>query len=1022
MPTLSAYLGELMMRLSFRSLLLAAAVFPGTAMAQDTPMSDRTPKTELQDTVAPNEGTQTIVSGQPEQIAEQRREARDEAGSDAEADIAVTGSRLSDGDVTSQKIVITREQIKARGVTSVEDLIRTLPQSVNTIGAITNERGRGPLSQRARGASVSRIGSLGVSAANLGGTGAANTLVLVNGRRLAGAAGIEDGFVNLNGIPLSAIERVEIIPSGSAAIYGADALSGVINFILRKEGKGLTLGSQALVSSTDADSARFNAFGAFSWGSGRISGTADYQKRDPVNNRKTGYVTDDYSSYFDGNPQFDYRRFSSGLQPGVIDLSGQRFDPVTGTFPFVFEGLTVRPGLDRPPTVADFITVGREALRDFIPEFAGPQSETTSFTVNLDQKITDRLSFFAQGMYSRAKNREQASLEQGLFLTLAPGQAYNPFPAFGSSDFRPETDVYYYPAAEVAAGLVQPREFRNTATQWAVNAGLTYEFNKDTRLSLIYTTSRSTSEGSGLRLGSLVSITTLADGSRGCYNFELAGTQISDERRAALQPAFDRQCRAITSADPTVAFNPFKTSATGGGDISDFLYNDPTEDRQSRLQQYEARLTGSLLTLPAGKLTYAIGGEYIDDGADSREVRAVTGTAGSRDRYAGFVELNLPILGRGYDLPLMRTLTFNLAARRDTFNSEGAIGTVDNVPVAEGGELLFGKNSFSRITPSFGVRYQPVEQLTFLAKWGRGFQPPPYTQLFTPLGTQESFASVIGDPFYDCAANRDCIRGQASRGYLVPLIVAPNTDLRPQTSRQESFTASWRPTGFLTNLTLDATFNRTVIRNEFARLDDLDNLLTRQEIYALTQFYPRGANNKITQVNASVFNIVGSQYSSMTYEASYNIMTGIGNFEPRVVVVDNLKSERRALADSRIISTLGKIQGPDDYRVVGSLGYFRDHVALTLWAYHTPSYVNDYDTSLEAGLETATETRRRVDSYTTFDLTGSWNTTQRFRFNFAVRNLFNPKPPFALVQNRPYDTARYNANGRTAMAQVEYNF
>ncbi len=1013
------------MRTSIKALLLAAVVLPfhqTVAFAQTVPSSGESPATDdTADTDAAN-STQTTISGDPDQVATENRKAEEQAGSEAQADIEVTGSRLADGDVTSQKIIIDRAQIKARGVTSVEDLIRTLPQSVNTIGAITNERGRGPLANRKGGAGVSRIGSLGVSAANLGGTGAGNTLVLVNGRRMAGAAGIEDGFVNLNGIPLSAIERVEIIPSGSAAIYGADALSGVINFILRKDGKGLTLGSQALHSSNGADNARFNAFGAFSWGSGRISGTADYQKQRPVNNRESGYVTNDYSSYFDGDPNFDYRRFSVGLQPGVIDQSFGLFDPVTGNTSYVAQGLTVRPGLTRPPTASDFVTVGRESLRDFIPRYAGPQSDTISFTGNLDQKITDRLSFFAQGMYTRAKNREQASLESGLLLSLAPGQAYNPFPAFGSNGFRPETDVYYYPAAEVAAGLIQPREFRNTATQWSINAGLTYDFNRSTRLNLIYTTSRSTSAGDGLQLGSIASIQQLANGTRGCYNFELAGNTISAERRAALQPVFDRQCRALTSTDPNVAFNPFKSTATGGGSISDFLYNDAREDRQSLLQQYEARLTGSLLTLPAGKLTYAIGGEYIDDGADSREIRAVTGTAGSRDRYAGFAEISLPILGKGYDLPLMRTLTFNLAARRDTFNTEGPIGTVNGVPVDQGGELLFGKNSFSRLTPSFGVRFQPVEQLTFLAKWGRGFQPPPYTQLFTPIGTQESLTSIIGDPLYDCAANRDCIRNQAFRGYLAQLVVAPNVDLRPQTSRQESFTASWLPTGFLSNLQLNATYNRTVIRNEFARLDDLEDLLTPREIFGLPQFYRRNTAGKVTQRVASIINLIGSEYSSMTYEASYSFMTSIGNFEPRVVVVDNLKAQRRALADSAVVSTLGKIQGPDDYRVVGSLNYYRDHFALTLWAYHTPSYKNDYDVSYDAGIELDTPLNRTVDSYTTFDLTGTWNTNDRFRFNFAVRNLFNPKPPFALVQNRPYDTARYNATGRTAMAQVELSF
>lgn len=1013
------------MRLSGKALLLAAVVVPltsGGALAQDG-ASPAAAQTEDQAKAAAAEQTQTVVSGDPKDVAKAKRKAQDEAGSDAQADIEVTGSRLSDGDVTAQKIIIDRAQIKARGVTSVEDLIRTLPQNVNTIGAITNERSRGPLTLRARGSSVSELGTLGVSAANLGGIGAANTLVLVNGRRMAGAAGIEDGFVNLNGIPLSAIERVEIIPSGSAAIYGADALSGVINFILRKDGKGVTLGSQATHSSTGANNARFNAFGAYSWGSGRISGTADYQKIFPVINSRTGYVTDDYSSLFGGDPQFDFRSFQSGAQPGIIDTSRLVFNPATGSSTRIVEALTVRPGLNRAPTVADFVTVGRDVLRDFIPRLAGPRSDTISFTGNFEQKITDRLSIFAQGIYSRAKNRLESDLGRGLAVSLAPGQAYNPFPAFGTSSFRPETDVYYYPAAEIAAGLVTPRELRNVATQWSVNAGASYDFNRNTRLSLMYTTSRSSSEGSGVRMGSVVSLTTLSNGTRGCFNNELSRTQTSAARRALLQPIFDRQCRALTSADPAVAFNPFRSTVDApGGGISDFIYNDVNEDRGSRLSQYEARLTGALLALPAGNLTYAIGGEYITDGANSSEINFVTGSAGSRDRAAFFGEVSLPILGKGYDLPLMRTLTFNIAARRDTFTTSGAVGTVNNVPVDQGGELLIRENKFARLTPSFGVRYQPFSQLTLLAKWGRGFQPPPFTQLFTPTGTIQQSTFIIADPYYSCAAKGDCFRNRESNGYQVPLVVAPNLNLRPQTSRQESFSASWRPRGFLNNLSLDATYNRTVIRNEFGRLDDINQLLTRQEAYALTQFYPRDANNKVTQVNASVFNLTGSTYSSITYEAAYSVMTGIGNFEPRVVVIDNLKAERRALPTSKPLSTLGTIQGPDDYRVVGSLGYFRDHMGLTLWVYHTPSYINDYDNGFNGGVQNVTPNLRKVDSYTTFDLTGSWNTKYNVRFNFAVRNMFNPKPPFALVQNRPYDTARYNANGRTAMLQMEYNF
>lgn len=215
--------------------------------------------------------------------AERARAAQPAGETSVVESVEVTGSRLATGDPTSRVIVISKEEIQARGVTSVEQLIRTLPQNVNTIGAVTNERARGPLSNRGK-VGVSQIGSLGVSAANLGGLGAGNTLILVNGRRVAGAAGIEDGFANLNGIPLSAVERVEISIGGASAIYGADAIGGVINFILRKDFVGSTLTVQHEESSNDADNSRISLFSGYSWGSGNISGTIDYSRRKPVNN------------------------------------------------------------------------------------------------------------------------------------------------------------------------------------------------------------------------------------------------------------------------------------------------------------------------------------------------------------------------------------------------------------------------------------------------------------------------------------------------------------------------------------------------------------------------------------------------------------------------------------------------------------------------------------------------------------------------------------------------------------------
>ena len=124
--------------------------------------------------------------------------------------VEVTGSRLQNGDVTADVQVITAEEIRARGVTSVEELIRTLPQNVANVGALTNDRAKGPLKNRT--APVSRLGALGVSAANLGGMGAGNTLVLINGRRANDYPFPYNGrsnFQNFNNIPAGAVERID---------------------------------------------------------------------------------------------------------------------------------------------------------------------------------------------------------------------------------------------------------------------------------------------------------------------------------------------------------------------------------------------------------------------------------------------------------------------------------------------------------------------------------------------------------------------------------------------------------------------------------------------------------------------------------------------------------------------------------------------------------------------------------------------------------------------------------------------
>lgn len=975
-----------------------------------------------------NAAEEQAARGERVTLEEHDTAPKAKSGAAAEGTILVTGSRLRGGDQTSRLTVIDAKEIRDRGVTTVEELIRTLPQNVATIGAITNNRSKGPFSSTTGNSGsrvVSDVGALGVSAANLGGVGAGNTLILVNGRRIAGAAGIEQGYVNLNGIPLSAIERVEISTGGQSAIYGADAMGGVINFILKKDYVGTTISASRRETSSGARDTRVSLYTGRAWGSGNVAATVEYGRSDPIVNAKTGYVTNNYSSYYGGNSQFDRRSFNSGIQPGVA-IQPAVFDPRTGQQISPQIGLTVPAGFTGAPTQANLIQVSPTSARDYVPEFAGPKTSAVSATLNFEQKITDRLRIFATGLYTWARNSQPNAAFGGFSVSLAPGQYYNPFPAFtfGSSAYG--STVYYYPGSEIAAGELVPGDVRNTSKSWTATAGVGYNFGRFADLQIVYTKSKTSTEGTGTQVRSLVSYQkTVTNGvtTYPCYNFQLANNRIPLNRRAAFQAAFDAQCAALTSKDPNVAFNPWKSSSAGGGaGIDTFLYPYVVDDLGSSLDNVEGRLTGTAIKLPAGEISYAFGAEYSRSGLKNTVVSDTAGPDPSSERYAFFGEVNLPVLGKEYTLPLVRRLIFNMALRRDVTSSVGAIGTVNRVPVDQGGEIIYGKNSFGRTTPSWGVLWSPTNTIDVRAKFTRGFKAPPATQLYSVQGSQTTTTAISGDPLYTCTT--DCSRiANGTRTYNVPSVVASNPDLLPETSRQQVYSVSWQPTGFLSGLSMAVTYNRNHIRNQFASTRELFYYLPAIEVLKLPLFYPRDpVTNKITSFNNTRFNIVGSNYESLTYEASYLFSTSFGTFQPKVTYIDNLVAETIGLTSDQVIDQRGRILGVDKYKVVGSVQWNLDRVSTNVYVYHTPSYLNDYYSAYAAGVQLNPEWIKRIKPLTTVDLSVSWAATDWFNVQLAGRNILKAAAPLAIVDTLPYDTARYNVEGRSVMLSTRLTF
>jgi outer membrane receptor protein involved in Fe transport len=201
------------------------------------------------------------------------------AGSEDET-IVVTGTNLRGAQPTAPVIVLRREDIDASGSTSVEQLMGKVPQNaqngVNRENFLATGAGADPTEH---GAGL-----------NLRGLGQRATLVLVNGRRLAPSG--SGSFVDVSLIPLTAVERVEILTDGASAIYGSDAVGGVVNFILRDDFEGLeTLVQAGSATEGDGDIVQLGATAGTAWGSGGAMLSYEYRAEDEILARDRGFTS-----------------------------------------------------------------------------------------------------------------------------------------------------------------------------------------------------------------------------------------------------------------------------------------------------------------------------------------------------------------------------------------------------------------------------------------------------------------------------------------------------------------------------------------------------------------------------------------------------------------------------------------------------------------------------------------------------------------------------------------------------------
>ena len=901
-------------------ILLGLALSAGTAMAQETDADD-------------------ADSGEEEVVEE----------------VIVTGTRLQGGDPTARVDVITADEIARQGLTTVEDVIRSLPQNFSTINSSNSLLFGSDLLD----ANLGALG-LGAATANLRGFGSKNTLVLLNGKRLAGiASNAQQLAANLNDIPAGAIERVEISLDGGSAVYGSDAVAGVINIITRRDFKGLSFGGKVEDSSTGGDAMSGNLYGGIGWGSGNASVIFTMHQSDPVKSAATGYVTNDYSPRYGGDQRYNF--VGTGFaRSGTVALS--RWGPASLILPPGNNGRNAQPG--------DFVAPQRSDYLDVIRDEVDPARDNQSITASLLQNFgaRDQLQFRADLLMSDTETTSAVSTFGFSSIQVPASNAFN--------NFGHDVYVGYYADTETELGLLPQVEQRDLQSQLRYVLSATYAFNDDLRVEIDYTKSESSSEGDQ-------------------FMFAPPSTRVDDAAR------YQRLTELIASPDPSVALNLFGDGTGQNSTISEFYrsYANDLDDTHTRI--VDPRLTGELWKLPGGQVGFVLGTErrteWIETPGDDFNESYIGTDRPTVELTAYYFEGTLPLVGEGNSRPLLERLVLSVQSRQDTYSVEGSIEND-----ADGNPILL-QAEFSNTVTRVGVAWHPTETVIVRGSRSQAFATPTVTNLFG--GTNRRIEQTF---IYDPLATPNFVFGTLSYG--------PNPDLLPESSTNWTLGLEWNPR-VIEGLRIRTAWSSIDFENKIASSSQLRGLLP-VDVYAnLPEFFVRDdAGNLLESISRPV-NISRRADERLDLEVSYRMNTPFGTIRPRVVYHRVLDMFDEAVPGGGEFAFFGESIGVDKYKLNANVSLISGRTAADLWIRHRPGYINNDFENAFTPLP-----NEPVASHTTVDLTAAYEMDNGLLIRAGGRNIFDRDFPYMLSSSRrPYDSKRVNLRKRVLFLELKYS-
>ncbi len=927
--------------------------------------------------------------------------------------IVVTGSRIVRSGFTAPTpvTVLGDEQIARQGASNIAQVLNEIPafrpQSTPSTTAIF-------------------VSNLGASTADLRGLGGNRTLVLIDGRRVvastvAGGSFTPANTVDLNLVPSSLLERVEVVTGGASAAYGSDAVAGVTNLIINRNLEGFR-GTLQYGQSDYGDNEEFlmsMGFGTrFAEGRGRFVIGGEF-----VDNQGTGdcytraWCAENYNTV--SNPLIDAdnpslgrviageaatiimpnARTATGSLNGLIvggPLRGTSFNPDGTTFEHDY-GVYGGAGL--------FQSGGGDDVLPFYQFFPlSSESRRVNAFTNVDFEVSDSFTLFAQGSIGHVSGQILGASRRD----IAPPGSYA---IFSDNAFLPQSVVDEMAAtnARCSPAMQSPDDTRNCVPFGRLWNDIGPQLGDVSRQTFRIVTGFGWDVGGGLNLDGYYQYGQTDYSQRG-YNTTVNSRM--NKAIDAVRVGNDIVCRVNADADPAnddpacVPLNPF---GEGASSLAARSYVTDTARQDTRLTQHVAALTlsGDVVELWAGPLSFAAGVEYREDGVtasnDPISVAndyhtspggGIVGGSQSLNVKEGFLEVALPL---ARDLPFARSAELNGAVRVTDYSNSGQVETW-----------------------KIGADWQPFEFIRFRGTRSRDIRAP---NLFELYGAPQSSFQTVDDP-----ANG------GARG-LFPTLLSGNADLQPEVA--DTWTAGavvTAPLGSAGNLRLSADWFDISLDGAITTLG-AQTIVSRcyEGNAALCEFVERAggaANGTITRITNPNLNLNTLITRGWDFELDYSVPISTGaDLGFRVLatyVKDLITVDTAGVATDRAGqngSGVSQPSGVPDYTINGFISYNSDPFSAQIQVRHISDGVFQvtnigpgqagYDPMLPNSVSD-----NLVGSVTYVNLNAQYRLWQDGDRNLelfgVVNNLFDKDPPNNLPSSfGPTNNVLYDVVGRS---------